>query len=389
MDSRQPPLSVDISVFGRHQAYRLAGELDRRGVLHRLYTSYPKPISGIDAAHICNAAALKAIQHVVSLAAPASMRQATWQFFSEWFDGSVAARVDRNGASANGTGAHRVLHAWASYCLETLRAARRRGITTFLECSCPHPAFKKALLEEEAGRIGVAYTVRRQWIDRVVAECEEADHIVVPSQYTYDSFVGLGYSPHTLVKVPLGVDVDEITPGRLSRDPSRPFQVLMVGTDALRKAPYDLLLAWRKLAWTDGKLVIRCGVTGAAAHLLHQPGVTHVRPIDRAQLIRLYQDASVFCFPSIDDGFGMVVLEAMAAGLPVIVTEHVGARDLITDGVEGFVVPIRDPDAIAEKLQFFYEHPEAVREMGRNARSLAERFTWSRYGDAMIRAYER
>lgn len=382
MNSRQHQLSVDISVFGRFQAFRLAAEMDRLGILGRLYTSYPKAIRGVDPRRISNVRTLKALEHVVSNAVPEAMRPATWRFFSDRFDRYAAARIGQNGSS----GRH-VLHAWASYCLDTLRVAQAHGIRTFLESSCPHPAFKTQLLEEEADRVGVPYQSSRPWVDRVSAECERADRIVVPSRYTRDSFVRLGFPAGKLVTVPLGVDVDEIVPDPGLRAARRPFRVLMVGTDGLRKAAYDLLRAWQLLGLKNAELLIRCGVVGAAGRLLDQPGVRHLPPIGRAALVRLYQQASVFCFPSVDDGFGMVVLEAMAAGLPVIVTEHVGAGDLITDGVEGFVLPIRSPEALAEKILYFYRYPEAARQMGRNARRLAERFTWSRYGEAMRQAY--
>ena len=86
----------------------------------------------------------------------------------------------------------------------------------------------------------------------------------------------------------------------------------------------------------------------------------------------------MFVFPSLLEGMGLVVLEAMASGLPVITTPN-GPGDLVRDGVDGFVVPIRDVDAIVEKLEYLRAHPEDRLRMGQNARERAKEFTWEQY----------
>jgi glycosyltransferase involved in cell wall biosynthesis len=75
----------------------------------------------------------------------------------------------------------------------------------------------------------------------------------------------------------------------------------------------------------------------------------------------------------------MVLLEAMACGIPIIATPNTAAPDIITDGVEGFIVPIRDVAMLRERIQWCHDHPEELKEMGRAARRLAERFDWERY----------
>jgi glycosyltransferase involved in cell wall biosynthesis len=97
----------------------------------------------------------------------------------------------------------------------------------------------------------------------------------------------------------------------------------------------------------------------------------------------------VLVLPSLEDGFGLVALEAMAAGRPVIVSEHAGVKDVVREGRDGFVVPIRSPDAIAEKLQWLHDHPAERQAMGRAAREQALRYPWARYGDEVVAAYRR
>ncbi len=87
--------------------------------------------------------------------------------------------------------------------------------------------------------------------------------------------------------------------------------------------------------------------------------------------------------PSLIEGFPSTPLEGMACGLPAIVSDHTFGHDVIEDGVDGWVIPIRDADAIADKLRLLYEDQDLKRTMGAAARRKAEQFTWKRYGDAI------
>lgn len=91
---------------------------------------------------------------------------------------------------------------------------------------------------------------------------------------------------------------------------------------------------------------------------------------------------------SIEEGLAHVIGQAMACGCPVIATENTGARDFFTDGVEGFIVPIRSPEAIAEKLVWLYEHPEERRGMRQAAlRRVKDLGGWDTYGGAMLETF--
>jgi glycosyltransferase involved in cell wall biosynthesis len=98
----------------------------------------------------------------------------------------------------------------------------------------------------------------------------------------------------------------------------------------------------------------------------------------------MYRQSSVFVFPTLIEGMGLVVLEAMACGLPVIVTGH-GPGDLVRDGIDGFVIPIRNEDAIAQKLELLYDDAELCRQMGQNARARALQYHWDVYAQKVTR----
>ena len=111
------------------------------------------------------------------------------------------------------------------------------------------------------------------------------------------------------------------------------------------------------------------------------PGVVCLGQTPREALLREMSEADVFVFPSLFEGFALVILEAMAAGLPVITTPNTAGPDLIEDGKEGLIVPAGDANALREAMQSLLHNPERARSMGRAAHEKAKEFTWERYGE--------
>ena len=105
----------------------------------------------------------------------------------------------------------------------------------------------------------------------------------------------------------------------------------------------------------------------------------HISSVPHTSLNQYYSSANVLVFPSLIEGFGLVLVEAMACGIPVITTPHTAGLDILTDGVEGFIIPIRDVEALKTKLEWCYQHPQELAEMGKAARRKAEELTWNLY----------
>jgi glycosyltransferase involved in cell wall biosynthesis len=132
------------------------------------------------------------------------------------------------------------------------------------------------------------------------------------------------------------------------------------------KGQIYLVKAWQKLR-LDARIIIAGAGTEAWGGLGCIPDASLV-----------YGNCSVYVQPSVTEGFGISVLEAMAFGRPVIVTEGAGVYEIVEDGREGFVVPIRSLEKIAEALTYLYENQAEVRRMGRNARIKAEEYEWGK-----------
>jgi glycosyltransferase involved in cell wall biosynthesis len=108
--------------------------------------------------------------------------------------------------------------------------------------------------------------------------------------------------------------------------------------------------------------------------------------VPHIEVRRHFEWADVLCLPSLSDSFGMVCLEAMAARVPIIATPNTGASEIIRDGWEGYVVPIRNAEAIADKLEILTRDRKLLAEMSRNARQRAEEYDWRRYEARLVNA---
>ena len=184
-----------------------------------------------------------------------------------------------------------------------------------------------------------------------------ADFIVVPSEYSRKTFIEKGFSTDKIIKISLGADLSRFK--KVSEPDLETFTALFVGQVSISKGFLYLLEDFNKLKIKKKRLIVIGALRNAKKIFeLKKMDISQVEFIDRvdnSDLYKFYNKSNVFVFPSIDEGFGMVMGEAMACGCPVIATENTGAPDLFENGKEGFIVPIRNVNILAEKMQQLYE----------------------------------
>jgi glycosyltransferase involved in cell wall biosynthesis len=213
-----------------------------------------------------------------------------------------------------------------------------------------------------------------------------ADLVVVQSDFGVRSFIEQGFPPEKMVILPRAVDLKQF---QLTAKPNDdPFRVLFVGEVCLRKGFLDLLHAWTGLALPDGELWVVGAVHEEIVPFLatcrDDPSIRFFGHL-REGADRYFSDSTVFVLPSITEGSAKTTYEAMAAGLPVITTQNAGS--VVRDGIDGFIVPIRDPDAIKERLLLLYENREMARAMGKSGRDRVAMFSWETYENRLISIY--
>jgi glycosyltransferase involved in cell wall biosynthesis len=260
-----------------------------------------------------------------------------------------------------------------------------------LDYPIAHHEYARWLLAEEARlRPDMAATLQfnrwPRWVtDRWDQECAAADLILVGSAFVKDSFVAEGFPPSKLGVCPYGVDVALFSP---HGTPPEVFRALFVGQIGQRKGIGYLLDAWalarKRNISPRSELVLVGSLVGDASSVLALRDLfRYVPAVPRPALPSIYRSGSVLVLPSLIEGMPLVVLEAMACGLPVLVTPA-AAGDIVRDGIEGYVVPFRDPGAIADRLMTLSADPDLRSRMGVAARRRALEYTWDAYGDCVL-----
>ena len=262
------------------------------------------------------------------------------------------------------------------------RAAREVGALAALNQVTGHVEDALAIFAEEA-RLHPAFAepdagLPESIVARHRAELAEADAILAPSTYVRDTLTARGVPEARIAVIPYGVDVARFRPREAPRDGGGRFRLLFVGHLSARKGIHYALEAMRRLGRADLELVaVGRMIAPAAAFAPHAARFRHVPAVPFHEVAALFRDADAFVFPSLHEGSAFVTYEALASGLPVITTPSAGS--VVRDGVEGYVVPIRDADALAERIAKLADDPELRARMAAAARARALEFTWDAY----------
>lgn len=265
--------------------------------------------------------------------------------------------------------------------LNTFKACKKTGSVAILEQSIGHLKSGIKILREEAElHPEFADTLSINVPEWLVVQCTTeaivADRVIAASEYVRDSLVNNGVSASRIALCPYGVDIEQFRPAEKVDD--RPFQILFVGQLSQRKGIKYLLEAVKDLHLENAELVLMGGVGGSGEGLKSYEGIfRHIKHVPYSELPKYYQAADIFVFPSLHEGSALAIYEALASGLPVITTPNSGS--VVRDGVEGFIVPIRDIEALKEKILLLYQNKNLMDQMGLQARKRAESFTWRAY----------
>ncbi len=282
----------------------------------------------------------------------------------------------------------KAIYSYEDIAAKTFEVAKKQNILCLYDLPIPFYETIKQIMQEEADifpcfQESIQSIHEPIWkLQRKQKEIELADHIFVASSVTQKSLINAGINSDLINVIPYGAPIDTFQPLPKSDDC---FRVLFAGKISPLKGVHYLLEAWQEIcsqkSFKNAELVF-IGQNRFPKGWLEEKykGIyTHIPSVSHFSLNQYYSQSSVLVLPSLVDGFGLVVMEAMACGIPVIVTTNTGASDVITDGVEGFIIPIRDVSVLKEKLEWCYSHPEKLAKMGIAARFKAEQLHWGIY----------
>lgn len=278
----------------------------------------------------------------------------------------------------------------ASFKRSVKRAKEAGAVTVGVATSASH-TFVDRLMEEEFSKLDLPMydTFQKKKIRKYRNLVNEFDYIIAFSDFVKESYIQEGVPGENIYVGISDIDRDKFVPSEeaLTNDT---FRVLYAASTTPLKGLQYLLDAWTQLDMSDIEMVIAGGYKNIPTALdkrfkntiENDPRIIDIGHTD--SMVCYYQEASVFVLPSLTEGNPRVVMEALACGVPVITTEH--AKSIIEDGINGFIVPIRDPGAIREKIKFLYDNPDILQEMRQAARRSIE--NKKEFGEKVFEIYQ-
>ncbi len=304
------------------------------------------------------------------------------------FDKHVAKKLlsaKKNGVTA--------VYAYEDGALETFKEAKKLGLICIYDLPIAYWEIGRKLMLEEAIRLpnwaktlggGIKDSPKK--LERKREELELADIVVGPGSFVLSSLPEWAKNKKT-IQSPFGSPVF-IEPNYKKetnlKGISKSLRILFVGSMGQRKGLGDLFEAMKLVNNPNIELIV-LGSLLAPLEFYKSEFADFKFEVGRAhsEVLTLMQSCDVFCLPSIVEGRALVMQEAMSQGLPIIITANTGGEDLVIEGKTGFLIPIRSPKAIAEKINWFYENKSYLPEMGEKAKIHAAKYTWENYAETI------
>ncbi|WP_162238738.1 glycosyltransferase family 4 protein [Pedobacter sp. Leaf194] len=308
-----------------------------------------------------------------------------WEWAELSFDKWVSKKLDKN---------VRIVHCYEHAALSSFKQAQKLGCFKILEQISQHHTFYKKVIDQQFDQYP---NLRSDYNEKILLESikkrnrrkdgeyDLADLIICNSTFTMSTLIEAGIDRRKIVNIPLAYPkVDEVENIQKQVDQ---FTFIYVGSLSLRKGTHILLEAWQKCFFDEQNVqLILAGSSSLPRGLTENlPQNVEFRGfLDKHELDNLYKQADLLVFPTLADGFGMVITEAMAKGLPVLTTSNSAGYDLIEDGIDGFIIDAGSINALAKKMLWIVENKSILPNMSKLIMEKAKKYQWSDYRIRLI-----
>jgi glycosyltransferase involved in cell wall biosynthesis len=366
-------LKIAIVVQGRFHAFDLAGALLDRGHDVTIFTNYPKWAVrrfGFPTERVRGFWLHGLTTRIASKLSQRKLISNCDERLHILFGRTVAAELIKQEWD--------IVHTWSSVSEEILKGLAGKQTISVLMRGSSHISVQAQLLDEEERRTGAPQEHPEAWvIAREEREYQLADNISVLSSFARDSFLSRGVASDKISVLPLGANLDLFRPDpRIIEERRRrilsdqPLRILYVGTLSYRKGLSDLAEIFRSLGRGTGhekQFIFRCvgPVASEAGSRIEElkTFAEFIPPQPHQSLGEWYNWGDIFIFPTIEDGYALVLTQASANGLPILTTTNSAGPDFLEEGDSGWVLPIRSPKAFIERLLWCESHRAEVAEM--------------------------
>lgn len=280
---------------------------------------------------------------------------------------------------------------WAYTGLKLLKR-KAPEIIRIIDMSAPSFAYMDKIFKEDLNKNRKYETSLRQEIEsqiyneilqKSVEEIKLANYFLVASSFSAQSLIHHNIPEKRILITPYGIDSslysrDGFKQNRRYKD--RKLNCIFVGRVTQKKGAFYLLKAMDRVNQNDFSFKLVGSYEKSNDYFEDYKDVCEFEGhVTKDKMISLYNNADIMIFPSLADGFGLSVLEALSFGIPVICSENAGVSDLIIDGYNGFVIQAGNESEIYNKLKWFSNNREELSKMSENARKTALEYTWEKY----------
>ena len=381
-------LQVIVAHPGRQHSHQLAMALENSGELAKYFTGIPIRPSAIPwglrsmlgkwaSRYECSINPSK-VEHVFVATCSRNVmgrllpKSAAVEFAHRadgWFDISVAKKIQIEPCN--------VVVGYENACLNIFKKAKRLGLKTVLDAASVHHQ-----LQDKVFNFVESESAHRNIITRKNEEIELADQVLTVSEMARQSYIDSGCAPDKVTSIPMGVDLQifKSDTNTSERKIKQGVRFVFVGNGSPLKGCDILAKAFRRLLeqFPESRLTI---IGGAVRSTLFE-GIQNldlIEQVSHEELARILFNQDVLVLPSRFDSFGMVVAEGMACGLPAIVSDHVGAKEMIIPGSNGHVIRSECVDSLLNAMHSYSSRPFCLKKMRVQALDASQRYSWNAY----------
>jgi glycosyltransferase involved in cell wall biosynthesis len=377
-------MKVIVSCLGKFHAFALAEQLNRHKSLAGLFTAY---------AYQKNVAFRRLAKRIDKEDIPAELihtniplaflmkgvpRDFLW---NDWYDRWVASQLKKRND-------YKVFIGWSGMSLHAIRQAKKNGKLTILERGSSHILYQDRMLHEEYNKFGIDFHINKKVIEKELQEYEEADFVSVPSQFVKNSFLEYGIDEKKLFHNPYGTSAYFKSQNENTISLSRKFRILYLGGLTIQKGLIYLFEAIHQLnlpkdsfeVWFIGSIAGEMKSTIDKYNQHNWRFFGHINHYDLQQYLSV---CDIAVQPSLQEGLSMVIPQCLSSGVPVIATTNTGGQDIIEEGVNGFIIPIRSPAHMKEKIEYLFHNPDILNKM-KDATQTHKDLSWDAYGDRYV-----
>jgi len=380
---------VSIVVPGKFHSFYLAKGLQKKNVLFSIITSYPKylVLKYKIKDELIKSIFIKEIIERVLLKLKLNFILSKMYFYlNSLFENLSTKIIEFNKID--------ILVAWSGSAEKSFKKINllKKNIIKILERGSTHISFQNKILEEEFKNLKIdKIPIDKRIIEKEIREYNLSDYIFVPSAFAKKTFIENGINEKKIIKVPYGTNLDEFY---AEENISKQFTIISTGHISVRKGSLYLLEAFNELNLDDSKLLMVGNIEKELLPFLKpfflNPNIIFQKHVNQKKLRSFYNNSNLFVTSSLEEGLAVVQIQAMACGLPLICTPNSGGEELIEEGKNGFVCPIRDKDYLKNKIIYFYNNREELKIFGKNSNYKAKNyFSWDKYSQDVYEEYKK